>query len=366
MKFIIHKSELLNGVSIAQKAISNKSLSPLLQGLHIKTNGDSIEVTGSSNDVIIHTKLEGKVISEGEVIVSSRMFGDIIRRLPNEEITIERNESTLIIYYADSKAQLNCNDGDDYPRINNQDLEHSFYISTEELKKMIDGCVYACSSNDVRNSFTGVLFDIQKHSVAMVAMDGLRVALSKRSYASSFTGNRIIPGSTLADVSRIITNEGSTVNVSFNDNNIIFITPKTMIYSRIIQGEFINYEAVIPDSFNISFNIPKDKLLPCIDRAALFGKESSGSLVLLEISENNLTISANSQYGLVDEHIKMAPIIEGDLKIGFNSRYLLDALKNIDSDEINMSFNSEITPTVIKKVDSDESLAMLMPVRHRS
>ncbi len=363
MKFKCEKTFLQEGISIVQKAITGKSTLPVLQGIYIKASGNEITLIGSDIDLSIETKINTEILENGTIVVDSRLFGEIIKKLPNDVIEITTLEnSTLEIKCQRSVFNLNHMNADDFPNIPNINENMIFSISQRLLKNMIKGTIFAIAQDETRPILTGVLFEIVDNKLNLVALDGFRLALRNDNVDNENSLNAVIPGKTLSEVSKILEEGDEIVNITFTSNHILFSLGETRVISRLLEGEFIKYSSIIPEEYNLKIVAKRNNLLDCIERASLVAKEGNTNLVKFEIEEDNLIITSNSQLGKVREELNI--ILQGQpLQIAFNSKYLIDVLKIMEEDEVVMHFSSSVTPCVLKNKDNDNCTYLVLPVR---
>ena len=363
MKFIVQKNQLQEAISNVQKAVTGKSTMPILQGLLLNVSKNNITLVGSDKDLTIETKIEALVEKTGKIVVDSRLFGEIIRKLPNADIEICANDNnTISIKCLKSNATLVHMNADEYPALPIIHEETSFEIQQKIIKNMIKSTIFATAQDEVRPIFTGVLFELQNKKLNLVALDGYRVAIRSEYIDSDINISYVVPGKTLNEVSKILEESEENVHISFTSNHILFNMGKTKVISRLLEGEFIQYKSFIPKENNLKIIANREELLHSIERASLMGKDGNTSHVNLDVQEDALIITSNSQLGMAKEEV--AIILQGEeLKIAFNPKYLIDVFKIIDSEEITMEFYSEINPCTIKGKEKENSTYLLLPVR---
>jgi DNA polymerase-3 subunit beta len=363
MKFKCKKTNLQEAINTAQRAITGKSSMPVLNGLKITASNNIITLVGSDIDLSIETKIHANVEEEGAVVIDARLFGEIIRRLPDDEINILTVENNSVeILCQKSKFTLIHMNARDFPEIPNINENMIFSIPQKTLKNMIRSVIFATAQDETRPILTGVLFEIKNKKLNLVALDGYRLALKSKYLNTDNTINAVIPGKTLNEVSKILEDNDENVNITFTPNHILFNLINTKVISRLLQGEFIKYNSIIPEEFNMTVTAKKDELLSCIERASLMAKDSNTNLIKLELEENKMVITSNSQLGMVREELNI--ILQGDnLKIAFNSKYLIDVLRIMDEEEIVLKFSSSVSPCIIKNKIKDNCTYLVLPVR---
>ncbi|NFF60843.1 DNA polymerase III subunit beta [Clostridium botulinum] len=363
MKFTCAKNKLQEAISIAQKAVTGKSPMPILQGIHLSAKNNELTLIGSDIDLSIETKIQAEVQEEGSIVVDSKIFGEIIRKLPNSSIHINTTENNSIeIVCEKSKFDLIHMDAEEFPNLPSINENIIFSIPEKVLKNMIKGTIFAIAQDETRPILTGILFEVRDKRLNLVALDGYRLALRSNLIDNENTISAVIPGKTFNEVSKILSEDEKNVNITFTPNHILFNLGETKIISRLLEGEFIKYNSIIPEEYKLKVNAKRAELLNCIERASLMGKDGNTNLVKFDIKNDNLVITSNSQLGRVREELNI--ILQGDeLQIAFNSKYLIDVLKILEDDEIVMEFDSSVSPCVIKSKENNTYTYLVLPVR---
>lgn len=363
MKFKCEKSSLQEAISISQKAVTGKSTIPVLEGIYISASKNEITLIGSDADLSIETKLNGEVIEDGRIVVDSKIFGEIIRKLPNDEIEISTLENNAIeIICQKSAFTLIHMNADDYPSLPSISENEIFSVSQSILRNMIKGTIFAIAQDETRPVLTGVLFEVKDKKLNLVALDGYRLALKSEAVDTENIISSVIPGKTLSEVSKILEESEEIVHITFTTNHILFNLGRTKIISRLLEGEFIKYGSIIPQEYNLKIAAKRSELLNCIERASLMAKEGNTNLIKLNIEDENVVITSNSQLGKVREELNI--ILQGEpLQIAFNSKYLIDVLKIMEEDEITMEFTSSVSPCILKNKEVDNCTYLVLPVR---
>ncbi|AGX41085.1 DNA polymerase III subunit beta [Clostridium saccharobutylicum] len=363
MIFTCEKQKILEGISIVQKAITGKSTMPILEGIYINTNQSSLTLIGSDMDVSIQTCVDATIIEEGSIVIDAKIFGEIIRKLPNSTIKIETMENQVIKITCEKSmfdvVYMNTNEFPELPEIN-ENLKIS--VNQNILKNMIKGTSFAIAQDETRPILQGILFEVKNKNLNLVALDGYRLAVKSEFLDSDMDVEVVIPGKTLNEVSKILEDVDDIVDITFTNNHILFNLEKTKIISRLLEGKFINYNSLLPQEHKLLVNVNRQQLQNAIERASLMAKDGNTNLIKLETQQDNLIITSNSQLGKVREEILMK--LQGDeIQIAFNSRYLLDVLKNMESDEVIMKMTSSISPCVIEEKDNENAKYLVLPVR---
>ncbi|MGO1369402.1 MAG: DNA polymerase III subunit beta [Senegalia sp. (in: firmicutes)] len=362
MKIKTKQNTLSKYISTVQKGISSKTTLPILSGILVEAYDDTLRLTGTDLELGVETKLDCEVIEEGKIVITSRIFGDIIRKLPNDEVTISTDENYNIhIICSNSEFNIQGHSAEEYPELPYIDEENSFSLPKDMLKNMIRQTVFATATEETRPILTGALLEIENNNLALVALDGYRLAL-KKSKAEYEDIKVVIPAKTLNEVNRILDEEEDNVNIKFTKNHILFDLGDTVINSRLLEGQFLNYRDIIREEYTSKVSVKTNDIKQSIERASLLAREGRNNLVKFEIKDKCMTITSNSEIG--DVHEELAIELEGeDITIAFNSKYILDGLKVIDSDIINMNFISNVNPCIIKPVEDENYTYLVLPVR---
>lgn len=365
MKFKCTKPNLQNAIFTVQKAITGKSSMPILNGILIETKNNKIILTGSDIDLSIKTNINADIYEEGSTIINARLFGEIIRKLPNNDVNIEtlNNNSVQILCEKSNFNIINMNTQDfpELPKINENMM---FSISEKTLKSMIKETIFAIAQDETRPILTGVLFEIKNKTLNLVALDGYRLALRSEILDNKSEISAVIPGKTLNEVSKILEDNENNVDITFTPNHILFNLGETKVVSRLLEGEFIKYDSIIPEEFSSKVTAKREELLSCIERASLMAKDSNTNLIKLNIKADSIIITSNSQLGMVKEEANI--ILQGQpLQIAFNSKYLMDVLKIMEEEEVLLEFSSSVSPCIIKNKDKnqDNCTYLVLPVR---
>jgi DNA polymerase III subunit beta len=363
MKFICEKQKLQEGVSISNKAITGKTTMPILEGIYIKATINGLTLIGSDMDVSIETTVEAEVLEEGMIVVDSKLFSEIIRKLPNSDINMETLDNDIIqITCEKSIFNLVYMKGEDYPALPEINENISVEVPQNILKSMIKGTSFAIAQDETRPILQGILFEVKEKQLNLVALDGYRMAVRSEYLGSENNVEVVIPGKTLNEVSRILEDISDVTKITFTNNHILFNLNKTKVISRLLEGKFVNYLSLLPQEYKILVNVNKGSLQNCIERASLMAKDSNSNLIKLDFNDENVIITSNSQLGKVREELNIN--LQGEeLQIAFNSRYILDVLKNIDEDEIIMEMTSSVSPCIVKCKSNNNSKYLVLPVR---
>ena len=363
MIIICNKQKLQDGISICQKAITGKSTMPILEGIYINATKEGITLIGSDIDVCIETKVDADVLEEGKVVIDSKIFGEIIRKLPNSDVRIEIiQDDTVQITCEKSVFNVVFMNADEFPSIPKLDIAKELKVSQSILKNMIKSTSFAIAQDETRPILQGILFEVKEKKLNLVALDGYRMAIKTEYLDNDFDIEVVIPGKTLNEVSKILEDIESIVNITFTNNHILFDLGETKIISRLLEGKYVNYLSLLPQEHKLLINVNRQELQNGIERASLMAKEGNSNLVKLEMNEESIIITSNSQLGEVREEVTAN--MQGDpIQIAFNSRYIIDVLKNMEDDNVQIEMTSSVSPCVIKGKEAESYKYLVLPVR---
>lgn len=363
MKFTCSQNKLSQSISIVQKAINNRTTHPILEGIFIKAHKGIVKLIGTDLELGIECFLDADIETEGSIVVPSLVFGDIIKKLPDSEIEIEIKDKFLItIKSLQSFYQLQGIKPDEYPDLQNIEESKPIEIEQNFLKEMIQNTIFAVATDETRPILTGTLVEIKDNNINLVCLDGYRLALRHGKINNDYEKTAIIPGKTLNEISRILNNSDENISITIDEKHVLFDMGYTRVISRLLSGEFINYNQIIPQENRTRVRIDVRMLYKSIERAALLAREGKNNLIKLDIKEDKLIINSNSEIGTAQEELPIS-MSGQDIVIAFNARYFMDILKAIGDDEVYIDFTTNISPCVFRPLEGDNFSYLLLPVR---
>ena len=365
MKFSCEKYLLQSACGTASRAAASKSPIPALEGLLLQA-ADRLTVTGYDLKKGIYTQLEADVKEQGSVVVGARLFGEMIRRLPDGIVTISTDVNNNVnVKCGKSEFNFMGISPEDYPEMPVVDGVNNIALPQKILGSMINQTIFAVADNDMRPIYTGTLFDIEGEELTMVAVDGYRLAKRSEKLETAKMENCsfVVPGSALADIERICGDSEELVKISVGAKHISFSIGETVVISRRLEGEFLNYKKSIPDSFKYTIKVDRGEFMSAIDRVSLIVSERNTSPVRMNFNDGSIDCLCVTPIGRAEDVCTCEGSGEG-LQIGFNDRYLKDALKAAGTEELNVCLNSASSPCVITAADGSENFTyMILPVR---
>ena len=368
MKIVCEKDTILKAINSVTKAVASKTTMPILEGILIQTNDKEVKLTTYDLEIGIEYIINADVKEQGATVVNAIMFSEIIRKLPDTEIHISLNEKNLLVIECEgSLYKLATMNPEEFPELPQISIENSIQMEQNALKDMIRKTIFAVSQEENRPIFTGCLFEIKNNKLNVVAVDGFRLAWkSKFLQENSNDFTAVIPGRTLNEVNKIILDSFDTIKIGVAKNQALFEMENCKLVTRLLDGEFLNYSSVIPENWETRVRVNKNNIQNCFERISLISASSIEKEkkypVKVAVDIGKVTISCTNQTGDAKEEIYVAT--EGqNLEAGFNPKYLLDALRAIEDEEIFIDFGTSISPCIIRPVDEGDYIYMILPIR---
>lgn len=370
MKFTIEKNILLENLSNVTKAISIKNVIPVLNGIKFELNKEGLYLTASDTDLTIKTFIKREKIksveNEGSIVIQSKYINEIIRKLPDDIINLEVIDGMKVLITAKtSQFSLNCLKVDDYPQIKLEYQKDPIIIKGNLFKTIIKQTSFAISSQESRPLLTGINFKLQGNIMEITATDSYRLA-KKTISLQEFIKDEInitIPGNNINELDKII-NDDENIEMHIFSNKVLFIYKNVTFQSNLLSGTYPNTNNLIPDNFATIFNTNYSDFYSAIDRASLLTQNKEKNIVKMETKKNNLTISSfASEIGKTEETISIEKNEGNDIGISFSAKYMMDALKSLDDNELVVLLNSEIKPIVIKSAKDETLIQLILPIK---
>lgn len=363
MKLVCSKSNLLNGVQIVSKAVSNKTTMSILECIMVDATKGIITLTANDMDLGIETIIEGQIVEKGSIALDAKIFLEIVRKLPDSDITIETDYSYKTTITCE-KAKFNIigKSGEDFSYLPVVEKQDSIILSQFTLKEVVRQTIFSISDNDNNKLMTGELFEINGDELKVVSLDGHRISIRKIQLKESYEPKKVVvPGKTLNEVSKILPGGAENdVTISFTPKHIVFEFENTTVVSRLIEGEYFKIDQMLSSDYETKVKINKKEFLSCIDRATLLVKEGDKKPIIINITDGSMELKINSILGSMNEEIDIEK--QGkDLMIGFNPKFLIDALRVIDEEEVELYMVNPKAPCSIKNPE-ESYIYLILPV----
>lgn len=376
MKFDIMRDRLLDGLNDVMKAVSSKTTIPILTGIKLDVTNEGLTLTGSDADITIQTFIpieeDGdqliNISETGSIVLQARMFNEIVRKLPTNDVEIEvANGLQTHIRSGKSEFHLIGSDASEYPLLPEVSTDRQFSISADLLKSIIRETVFAVATSESRPVLTGVNWQIHGDELVCVATDSHRLARRKTTLEQLPTdvSSVVIPGKSLNELNKILGESSNPVQIVITNQQVLFKTENVLFFSRLLEGNYPETSRLIPEEFKTNITINGKALLQAIDRASLLAREDRNNVVRFETFEGNIVeISSNSpEIGKVEEQIVVESLEGENLKISFSAKYMMEALKAIDGQDVVIQFTGAMRPFILRSVHDDAILQLILPVR---
>lgn len=363
MKIQCQKSDLLNSVNISLKAVPVKSTMPILECLIIEASENGIKLIANDMELGIETLVKGNIIENGTVALNAKIFSEIIRRLPENEVSITTDSNYMTVIICEkAKFSISGRSGEEFPSLPQIEKENPVVLSQFTLKDVIRQTVFSISDNESNKIMTGELFEIKQNELRVISLDGHRISIRKIIMKDSYEDRKVIvPGKTLNEISKILSGEvSSMVQIFFTDKHALFEFDDTVVLTRLIEGEYYRIDQMLSSDYETKVTINKKELQSCIERASLLIRETDKKPIIISINNNNFELKINTAIGSMNEEIDITT--EGkNITIGFNPKFILDALRVIDDETVDFYFINAKAPCFIR--DKEQSyIYLILPV----
>ena len=365
MKIICSKQSLLNSIHIVQKAISSNTPYPILTGILFDAR-ENLVLTGYDTEITIQCTTDCVIEKQGSIVIDSKTISDIIGKLPDADIFIEvKEDNNVHIDCRKSHFEIKGINAESYPSIEEVEKAFNHKMKKETLKNMIRQTIFATGKDDNKPILMGEMIEKKDGKLTVVAIDGYRMALRNDFSEEGEDFKVVIPEKTLKQIIGIIQNSEDYINIYLEETQILFEFDNCKVSSRLINGDYLDYNNILPKEYNTTVFAVKADLLSAVERASLIIEEGKKHPIMIKVEENEMIIYANTEIGTVKEEIDVGK--EGlDLEIGFNSLFLLETLKVIDDERIKIEFTTAVSPCVMSPVEGEEYKYLVLPVRTKS
>lgn len=367
MNILCDKTLLSAAIDGVSKAVTARSTVPVLEGILLKAEGFQLTLTGYDMEMGIITTIEANVQEPGEIVLNAKLLSDMVRRMPAGQIAIsvaENGKTTIQSGVAQFEIQSML--ASDYPELPNTGAEQTLTIKAGVLRDMIDRTLYAVSQDERKPAHTGELMEISPDHMTIVALDGYRLAIVDRPVHANKEIQIIVPGKTMSEVNRLMDDDDEAeVSICANRRYVVFMTAGYTIMSRLIEGEFLNYRNVIPDGCRTRVTLESRDFIETIERASLIITERLKNPLRISFTQNKVTVRCQTNLGRVVDEFSAASEGE-DVEIGFNNRYLLDALRNARAEKVRLEISGPLSPVKVLPAEGEDFIYLVLPVRFKN
>ena len=366
MKVICEGLDLSDAVMKVIKAASQKSPNPVLEGIKIKAENNTLTFTATDTELAIEKKIKADVKIEGETVVPGRIFSEFVKKINYDTIEMTLSENLqLKLKYTDSEGVFQCMSAAEYPALEEVKSAQKFSIVKKEIKDLINKIVFSAASDESRPILKGVLFEIDDVSMNGVAVDGFRLALCTKPIENSTAKmNAVVPGKSLMEIAKLVDDSEEIITFHIQKNYLMADFNGTRIITRLLEGDFFSYKQILaPKDYSTVITINREQLENGLERASLLARGDKNNLVKFDIKDKILELTSNSEMGNIREKIPVG--LEGkDLTIAFNAKYYTDALRALNEEFVKIKFTSPSSPCIITSVEKEyEYTYLILPVR---
>lgn len=363
MKLICSKANLLNGLQVVSKAVPSKTTMSILECILVDCTNGMIKLTANDMELGIETIIDGDIIESGIIALDAKIFLEIVRKLPDNDITIVTDNSFKTTITCE-KAKFNIigKSGEDFSYLPIIERGDSVMVSQFTLKEVVRQTIFSIADNDNNRLMTGELFEINGDELKVVSLDGHRISIRKIQLKNAYDPKKVvIPGKTLNEISKILSGDADKdVSIFFTDKHVVFEFDSTTVVSRLIEGEYFRIDQMLSNDYETKVVINKREFLNCIDRATLLVKEGDKKPIIINITDDSMELKINSALGSMNEQIDIEKRGR-DLMIGFNPKFLIDSLRVIDDEQITIYLVNPKAPCFIRN-DENSYIYLILPV----
>ena len=365
MKLQFQKSALLNGISIVSKAIPAKTTMSILECILIDADADQIKLTGNDMELGIETRVEGSILERGKIALDAKLFYEIIRKLPDGEapvIITSDNKFNTTIQCESALFNIPGRDGEEFSYLPYIERDQSITLSQFTLKEAIRQTIFSISPNDSNKMMAGELLEVKENILKVVSLDGHRISIRNIALKESYESHKVIvPGKTLSEISKILSGDNEKeVQIFFSKNHILFEFDDTMVVSRLIDGEYFKIDHMLSSDYETRVKVNKREFMDSIDRSMILIRDSDRKPIILNVEDSNVNLKVRSTIGSMNADVS-AYKAGKDIMIAFNPKFLLDALRVIDDEEVELYMMNPKSPCFIK--DEEENyIYLILPV----
>ena len=362
MKVYFEKSVLMNAINTVLKAVPSKTNYKILECILIDARQSQVVLTANDTELGIETTIDARIETHGITAINAKLFAEIVRKLPDSEILLQIEDNTALIQSENAKFRIMCDDPDTYILLPQFNKDHSIIISQFVLKDLIRQTIFSIAVNDSNPAMSGELFEVRENQLRVCSLDGHRISIRKVELNDVYPNFQVVvPGKSLSEISKILTgNADSEVRIFFSKNHISFEFDQTIVVSRLIDKKYFNVDQMLSNDYETCITVNKKILLESIERSTLLVKESDKKPIIFNISQNSMELIMNSSLGHMRDEI-MVQQYGKDIMIGFNPRFMIEALRVIDDEEVQLYTINAKAPCFIK--DQNESyIYLILPV----
>lgn len=363
MKLFMNVTELSAGVSIVSRALSSRTTLPILEGILLIADEKGLLLRCTDLAMQIETYLPATVEEAGEVVLPGRIFSEMVKRLPGDDVDIRTENGSVYMESGRAKTTIQTMKAAEFPSMQEMKNARKLTMKQAVLKRMIKQTIFAIGSDDTKPVFAGVLTELKGDRLTTVAMDGYRMAIREETLDSEYEDISLVaPGRELGEIGALLSTGDETCEVTFNKTHIAFDLGHTAVVTRLIDLEYMKFDHILPKTHETRVRVNRAELVTAIERASLMARESNSNIVKLSFKDDKVAIYGNSEVGRTFEELEVE-ILGNGIDIAFNARYLTDVFKVLEDEEVYIDFTHNLSPAVVKPTNGDNYTYLILPVR---
>ena len=366
MQFSCDRQKLNDAVLNVQRVVSSKSSIPALEGILLTARDGTVRLCGFDLEIGMTTELPAEVKEPGSIVMGAKLFGDIVRRLPSQKVSFSSDDKLVTqIESGEAKFSVSGIPAEEYPELPHINGEKSVSIPSSTLKGMIRQTLFAVAENDAKPVHTGTLFELGDGKLRLVSVDGYRLAIREEPIADTKSDSFVVPGKTLGEAMKLLSDTDDEVELQIGLRHILFRIGEYTVISRLLEGEFLDWRASLPKTGTTEVRVSVSDFIASLERVSLLITERLRSPVRCLFGDGSIRLSCATAIGRANDRLE-ANITGDDVEMGFNSHYLLDALRNTECDEVKIRLNGPLSPLTMTPVSGESFLFLVLPVRLKS
>lgn len=366
MQFSCDRQKLNDAVLNVQRVVSSKSSIPALEGILLTARDGTVRLCGFDLEIGMTTELPAEVKEPGSIVMGAKLFGDIVRRLPSQKVSFSSDDKLVTqIESGEAKFSVSGIPAEEYPELPHINGEKSVSIPSSTLKGMIRQTLFAVAENDAKPVHTGTLFELGDGKLRLVSVDGYRLAIREEPIADTKSDSFVVPGKTLGEAMKLLSDTDDEVELQIGLRHILFRIGEYTVISRLLEGEFLDWRASLPKTGTTEVRVSVSDFIASLERVSLLITERLRSPVRCLFGDGSIRLSCATAIGRANDRLE-ATITGDDVEMGFNSHYLLDALRNTECDEVKIRLNGPLSPLTMTPVSGESFLFLVLPVRLKS
>lgn len=367
MQITVNANDINHGMGLVTRALSARPTRSVYEGVFAQTVEGGVQLTCTDGVMTIRTIVNAIVAQEGNALLPAKLLSELLRKLEGD-ITIRVEDHARATVTANgSRTNMLCMDTSEFPDIQDVSAEYVTTIPQNKLRDAVNRIIFAASSDENRRILTGCLMETYAEEVRFVCLDGFRLAMQRVYVTHELPQGKdsmtsVIPSTVFGEIARMLPDSDNPATIACSGTHMMTVFDQTRVYTPLIAGEYINYHQIVPTTWTTEIKVERNALIGAIERAALMAREGKNNLLRLHLEKDQLTISASAERGAATEQLPI-DFSGNTLDISFNARYLMDVMRNVDTEDLSLRFNTNVSPCVICPVTGNQYTYLVLPVR---